>query len=83
MHSDGLPEKRLLVVLQPPEELPEAPAPGGAYSPVVVVGNTGAGKSTLLNALLGEASVLPTNGMRVSPPVSILASPSCPCLHSC
>lgn len=31
---------------------------------IVVVGNTGAGKSTLLNALLGEASVLPTNGMR-------------------
>jgi len=39
MHSDGLPEKRLLVVLQPPEELPEAPAPAGTYSPVVVVGN--------------------------------------------
>ena len=31
---------------------------------VVVVGNTGAGKSTLLNGLLGEASILPTNGMR-------------------
>ena len=31
---------------------------------IVVVGNTGAGKSTLLNALLGETSVLPTNGMR-------------------
>jgi hypothetical protein len=31
---------------------------------VVTVGDTGAGKSTLLNALLGETSVLPTNGMR-------------------
>lgn len=31
---------------------------------VVVVGNTGAGKSTLLNALIGERSALPTNGMR-------------------
>ena len=31
---------------------------------IVVVGNTGAGKSTLLNALLGEVSILPTNGMR-------------------
>jgi len=31
---------------------------------IVVVGNTGAGKSTLLNAMLGEASILPTNGMR-------------------
>ena len=31
---------------------------------IVVVGNTGAGKSTLLNALLGEAAILPTNGMR-------------------
>ena len=30
----------------------------------VVVGNTGAGKSTMLNSLLGERSVLPTNGMR-------------------
>jgi len=29
---------------------------------VVVVGNTGSGKSTLLNALLGETSILPTNG---------------------
>ena len=33
-------------------------------SSVVTVGDTGAGKSTLLNALLGETSVLPTNGMR-------------------
>jgi len=31
---------------------------------IVTVGDTGAGKSTLLNALLGETSVLPTNGMR-------------------
>lgn len=31
---------------------------------VVVVGVTGAGKSTLLNSVLGETSVLPTNGMR-------------------
>jgi len=29
---------------------------------VVTVGDTGAGKSTLLNAMLGETSVLPTNG---------------------
>jgi GTPase SAR1 family protein len=33
-------------------------------SSIVTVGDTGAGKSTLLNALLGETSVLPTNGMR-------------------
>eukprot|EP00698_Gefionella_okellyi_P025647 TRINITY_DN9456_c0_g2_i1.p1 TRINITY_DN9456_c0_g2~~TRINITY_DN9456_c0_g2_i1.p1 ORF type:complete len:1253 (-),score=282.11 TRINITY_DN9456_c0_g2_i1:1602-5360(-) len=31
---------------------------------VGVIGDTGAGKSSLLNALLGEESVLPTNGMR-------------------
>jgi hypothetical protein len=29
-----------------------------------VVGDTGAGKSSLLNVLLGEAELLPTNGMR-------------------
>mmetsp|Transcript_6164 Transcript_6164/g.15716 ORF Transcript_6164/g.15716 Transcript_6164/m.15716 type:complete len:230 (+) Transcript_6164:967-1656(+) len=39
-HADGTPEMRLLVVLQPPEELPPAPAPGGVYSPVVIVGKT-------------------------------------------
>ena len=38
---------------------------------VVVVGNTGAGKSTLLNALIGESSVLPTNGMRACTAVII------------
>lgn len=31
---------------------------------ISVVGDTGAGKSSLLNSLLGEESVLPTNGMR-------------------
>ncbi|KAJ1493571.1 hypothetical protein T484DRAFT_1768352 [Baffinella frigidus] len=35
--------------------------PGSSF---VTVGDTGVGKSTLLNAILGEASVLPTNGMR-------------------
>ena len=29
-----------------------------------VLGNTGVGKSSLLNALLGEASILPTSGSR-------------------
>ena len=38
---------------------------------VVVVGNTGAGKSTLINSLLGEANVLPTNGMRACTAVLI------------
>ena len=28
------------------------------------MGNTGVGKSSLLNALLGEASILPTSGSR-------------------
>jgi hypothetical protein len=31
---------------------------------VLVLGDTGAGKSSMLNALIGERSVLPTNGMR-------------------
>lgn len=31
---------------------------------VVVLGDTGAGKSSTLNALIGERSILPTNGMR-------------------
>eukprot|EP00961_Rhodomonas_salina_P154810 2085243-Rhodomonas_salina.1 len=33
-------------------------------SSFVTFGDTGAGKSTLLNALIGEANILPTNGMR-------------------
>ena len=33
-------------------------------SVIVVVGDTGSGKSTLLNSLLGESSILPTNGWR-------------------
>eukprot|EP00040_Diaphanoeca_grandis_P035195 m.220660 g.220660 ORF g.220660 m.220660 type:complete len:926 (+) comp33324_c1_seq1:67-2844(+) len=41
---------------------------------VVVVGNTGAGKSTLLNSLLGESSVLPTNGMRACTAVLLRCS---------
>ena len=50
---------------------------------VVTVGDTGAGKSTLLNALLGETSVLPTNGMRACTASIIelvrMGSPSLPC----
>jgi Fe-S cluster assembly ATPase SufC len=35
------------------------------------MGDTGAGKSTTLNAILGEESILPTNGMRACTAVII------------
>lgn len=35
-HKDGSPEMRLLVLLQPPEALPEAPAAAGLYAPAVL-----------------------------------------------
>eukprot|EP00873_Tetraselmis_striata_P009523 jgi/Tetstr1/429787/TSEL_019654.t1 len=44
-----------------PTVMPRADAPPVFF---VVLGDTGAGKSTMLNALLGECSLLPTNGMR-------------------
>jgi enamine deaminase RidA (YjgF/YER057c/UK114 family) len=38
-NPEGTPEMRLLVVLQPPEELPAPPLPAGTYNFCVVVGN--------------------------------------------
>lgn len=38
-------------------------APHGSQS-IVVLGNAGAGNSTMLDSMLGERSVLPTDGMR-------------------
>jgi enamine deaminase RidA (YjgF/YER057c/UK114 family) len=39
LNPEGTPEMRLLVVLQPPEELPAPPPPAGTYDFVTVVGN--------------------------------------------
>ena len=43
---------------------PRLRAARGGEVHVVVLGDTGAGKSSLLNAVVGEAKLLPTNGMR-------------------
>ena len=49
----------------PPNRRPgDASASEAADTSVVVLGDTGAGKSTCLNAVLGEESILPTNGLR-------------------
>ena len=38
-NPEGTPEMRLLVVLQPPEELPAPPPPAGTYNLVQIIGN--------------------------------------------